>query len=267
MRIGELAALVGVTPRAVRHYHRIGLLAEPPRRGNGYREYGIRDAVLLARIRRLVELGLGLDEVREVLAGDEGRELVEVLAELDDDLARQERVIRERRARLADLLARAREGRLSAEGPVSPELAGLLAELGDLGEPGAAASPMAVKDRELLTLLDSVVPEAERVRLMELMRDASGHAPEIYALLDALADAGPGDPRVAEAAAALAACLPDEAGVTVPEGGLADVFFGDLAPAQAAAVRRALRLVSERAEAASPADGPELESERAEDGR
>ncbi|MER7521271.1 MerR family transcriptional regulator [Streptomyces sp. NPDC126499] len=246
MRIGEIAALVGVTPRAVRHYHRIGLLAEPARQGNGYRQYGIRDAVVLARIRRLVELGLGLDEVREVLAGDEGRELVEVLGELDADLARQERVIRERRARLAELLAQAREGRLAAEGPVSPELAGLLAELGDLGD--AAASPMAVKDRELLTLLDSVVPEAERVRLMELMRDASGHAPEIYALLDALADAGPDDPRIAKAAAALAACLPDEAGVTVPEGGLADVFFGDLAPAQSAAVRLALRLVSERAE-------------------
>ena len=59
MRIGEIAALIGVTPRAVRHYHHLGLLPEPVRRSNGYREYGIRDAVLLARIRRLTELGLG----------------------------------------------------------------------------------------------------------------------------------------------------------------------------------------------------------------
>ncbi|KKZ69728.1 MerR family transcriptional regulator [Streptomyces showdoensis] len=244
MRIGEIAALVGVTPRAVRHYHHLGLLPEPERRANGYREYGVRDAVVLARIRRLTELGLGLDEVRDVLADQAGRELVEILEELDGDLARQEGVIRERRARLAELLGQARAGRLAADGPVSAELAELLAELGDA--PGLAASPMAVKDRELLTLLDTVVPAEERARLMELMRKASGHAPAVYARLDALADAAPGDPRVAEAAAELAACLPDEAGLELPESGLADVFFGDLSPAQAAAVRQGLRLVWER---------------------
>ncbi|MFF0748494.1 MerR family transcriptional regulator [Streptomyces sp. NPDC004267] len=243
MRIGEIAALVGVTPRAVRHYHRIGLLPEPARRANGYREYGVRDAVLLARIRRLTELGLGLDEVGDVLADDEGRELVEVLEELDADLGRQEGVIRERRARLAELLGQAREGRLAADGPVSPELAGLLADL-----PGTiTASPTAAMDREILTLLDTVVPEEDRARLMDLMRDAAGHAPALYARLDALADARPDDPRVAEAGAALAAVLPDGTMVEAPgAGGLADVFFGELAPAQAAALRHALRLVAER---------------------
>ncbi|MFI8516709.1 MerR family transcriptional regulator [Streptomyces sp. NPDC085481] len=242
MRIGEIAALVGVTPRAVRHYHRLGLLPEPLRRANGYREYGIRDAVLLARIRRLAELGLGLDEVADVLADEAGRELVEVLEELDEDLGRQERLIRERRARLAELLTQAREGRLTAEGPVSKGLAGLFAELGD-----APASPMAVKDRELLALIDTVAPAEDRARLVELMRGAAGHAPEVYERLDALADAAPDDPRVTEAAELLAACLPDELGGRLPEGGLADVFFRDLAPAQAAALRHALRLVAERA--------------------
>lgn len=247
MRIGEIAALVGVTPRAVRHYHRMGLLPEPARRANGYREYGVRDAVLLARIRRLTELGLGLDEVGDVIADDEGRELVEVLEELDADLGRQERVIRERRERLAELLGLAREGRLGAEGPVSPQLAGLLADLARLGDGGVAGSPMAAKDREILTLLDTVVPEEERDRFMELMRGAAAHAPALYARLDALADAAPDDPRVAEAAAALARVLPDGLAVEVPDGGLAETFFGDLAPAQAAAVRQALRLVAERA--------------------
>ena len=59
MRIGELAAAVGVTTRAVRHYHPHGLLPEPERRANGYRDYTLRHAVVLARIRRLTELGLG----------------------------------------------------------------------------------------------------------------------------------------------------------------------------------------------------------------
>lgn len=247
MRIGELAALVGVTPRAVRHYHRLGLLPEPARLPNGYREYGIRDAVLLARVRRLAELGLGLDEVRDVLAEDVGREVVEVLEELDADLARQEDVVRERRARLAGLLAEARAGRLTVEGPVSPELAALLAGVGEL--PG---SPMAVKDREILALLDTVVPAEERTRLMGLMHEVSGSAAEVYGLLDALADAPADDPRVEEAARALAGVLPAGIGrfelPAAGSGGLADVFFADLAPAQAAAVRRALALVSERFE-------------------
>lgn len=245
MRIGEIAALVGVTPRAVRHYHHLGLLPEPARRANGYRKYGIRDAVLLARVRRLTELGLGLDEVRDVLADDAGRELVEVLEELDADLARQEAVVRERRARLAGLLDAARAGRLTTEGPVSPELAALLAGVGELPD-----SPMAVKDREILSLLDTVVPEAERARLMGLMHEVAGGAGHVYGLLDALVDAGTGDPRVEEAARALADVLPDGiGGFALPaegSGGLADVFFAELAPAQAAAVRRAIGLVAER---------------------
>ncbi|QGZ48685.1 MerR family DNA-binding transcriptional regulator [Streptomyces sp. QHH-9511] len=252
MRIGEIAALVGVTPRAVRHYHHLGLLPEPVRRANGYREYGIKDAILLARIRRLTELGLGLDEVRDVLADDAGRELLEVLEELDTDLGRQEALIRERRARLAELLGEARAGRLNAEGPVSAELAELLAGMGEV-----PASPMAAQDRELLVLLDTVAPAEERQRLIGAMREmtatpaARDRAHEMYARLDALADADPDDPRVAQAGEALAACLPDAVvagldGPGLPEGRLTDTFFGDFSPAQTAAVHHALRLVQER---------------------
>ncbi|MFJ5093587.1 MerR family transcriptional regulator [Streptomyces sp. NPDC088557] len=261
MRIGEIAALVGVTPRAVRHYHQSGLLPEPARRANGYRDYGVRDAVLLARVRRLTELGLGLDEVRAVLADDEGRGLVDVLQGLADDLARQETVIRRRRERLGVLLDEARAGRLPADGPLSPELAALLAHAGELPD-----SPMAAKDRQILVLLDAVVPEDERARLMALMAGAAEQAREVYPLLDALADADPDDPRVAEAARVLAACLPDELGVEIPErpehpgapgtsdpygspgSSFADALFDDLAPAQSAAVRLAVRLVAERRE-------------------
>ncbi|MEO3819403.1 MerR family transcriptional regulator [Plantactinospora sp. B24E8] len=107
MRIGELAALVGVSTRAVRHYHHLGLLPEPHRLGNGYRAYRLRDAVLLARIRRLAELGLALDEIRDILGDAQGRELREVLEELDADLARQQEALATRRQRLATLLAEA----------------------------------------------------------------------------------------------------------------------------------------------------------------
>jgi DNA-binding transcriptional MerR regulator len=259
MRIGEIAAMVGVTTRAVRHYHHLGLLPEPVRLPNGYREYTVRDAVLLARIRRLTELGLGLDEVRDVLAEDAGRDLVEVLAELDADLGRQEALIHERRARLAPLLEQAREGRLPPEGPVSPMLAELF---GDMARASAALPgpepAIAAKDRELLALLDTMAPPAEQERLMGAMRrmtEAPGAMERAYALyeeLDALADADPADPRVERTAQGLADVLPDEVVAQLgtdgpPQEGFLDAFLADFSPAQAAVVERALRLVMERA--------------------
>ncbi|MCX4911775.1 MerR family transcriptional regulator [Streptomyces sp. NBC_00878] len=250
MRIGEVAALVGVTPRAVRHYHQLGLLPEPLRRSNGYRTYGVREAVLLARIRRLTELGLGLDEVRDALADTEGHDLAEVLRELDADLARQEVVTRQRRTRLAPLLDQAQGGSLALTGPVSPELTGLLAALGDVG-----GSPMAVKDREHLAFLDAATPRGRRGALMAALQGMRQHAAEVYGLLDGLVGQEPDDPQVPRAASALEALLPDALATHVPgtstDGlavGLADALYEDLDPAQAAAVRRALELVKRRQE-------------------
>ncbi|RSO22328.1 MerR family transcriptional regulator [Streptomyces sp. WAC 06725] len=263
MRIGELAALAGVTTRTVRHYHHLGLLPEPARRANGYRQYGLRDAVTLARVRRLTELGLGLVEVRDVLADDAGRELREVLAELDADLARQEEEIRRRRERLGALLGQVEEGgQLPAEGPYSEQLTELFGEMrrvsGTLPGPEPA---MAAKEREMLEMLELAAGSENGERMVSLVREAV--APpgameriyEVYALLDELAEAGPDDPRVAQAARALAACIPvkmlgavrldrDELAVTAFE----DSYFADLAPAQEAAVRQAIRLVMEPGE-------------------
>ncbi|MFC9846264.1 MerR family transcriptional regulator [Streptomyces sp. NPDC060223] len=246
MRIGELATAVGVTTRTVRHYHHLGLLPEPERRPNRYREYGLRHAVVLARIRRLTELGLGLAEVRDVLADDAGRELAEVLEELDEDLARQEEAIRERRERLAALM---RDG-VSAEGPLSPELASLFREMA-----GGPESPMAAKDREMLALIETAASPEERQRLLAALRDAFEapgaveRAHEVYALLDALADADPADPRVEDAARAIADRLPDALlpGSKVDgDSSFLRAFYADFAPAQAEALRRTMRMVAER---------------------
>ncbi|MGW1542658.1 MerR family transcriptional regulator [Streptomyces sp. NPDC002309] len=245
MRIGELAAAVGVTTRTVRHYHHLGLLPEPERLANGYRDYTLRHAVVLARIRRLTELGLGLPEVRDVLAEDAGRDLSEVLEELDADLARQEAAVRESRARLRVLLDAAE---LPAEGPVSPELAELFAGLAP-----ASDSPMAAKDREIFALLETAAGPEERERLLAAVGgaltgpDAVARAHEAYALLDALVEAATDDPRVEEAARALAGLMPPELVAAKPvehEHGFLRALYADLAPAQAEAIRRALRLAS-----------------------
>ncbi|MGW0610088.1 MerR family transcriptional regulator [Streptomyces sp. NPDC002788] len=248
MRIGELAGVVGVTTRAVRHYHQLGLLPEPERRANGYREYGLRHAVVLARIRRLTELGLGLAEVRDVLADDAGKDLVEVLTELDEDLARQEEAIRERRGRLRALLEA--EGGLPAEGPVSPELAALFA-----GTAHLSGSPMAAKDREIIAFLETAMPAEAGELMVASVGEALGspgavaRAGEAYALLDALADAEPDDPRVGQAARALAGCIPPglfpEAGELDQDDGFLRAFYDDLAPAQAEAIRRTLHILAE----------------------
>ena len=48
----RLAELAGTTLNTVRHYHRRGLLDEPPRAGNGYKQYGVEHLVRLLQIRR-----------------------------------------------------------------------------------------------------------------------------------------------------------------------------------------------------------------------
>jgi len=106
LRIGEVAELAGVSARTVRHYHQIGLLPEPARTANGYRGYEPRDVVAVLRARQLAELGVRLDEIAGVLAQDRNRKLADILIELDTDLAEQERRIRLRRRRIAELVAR-----------------------------------------------------------------------------------------------------------------------------------------------------------------
>ncbi|MGV9519256.1 MerR family transcriptional regulator [Streptomyces sp. JUS-F4] len=243
MRIGEIAALVGVTSRAVRHYHHIGLLPEPARQANGYRAYTVRDAVLLARIRRLTEIGLSLDEVRDVLADDAGRELAEVLGELDADLARQEREIQERRQVLAVLL----EAPLSPDGPfLSPALAALLEKA------PATGSPAAAKDREHLALLDAAGGGAGAevfAALRPLAEDPGVLA--LYERLDELAGAGVDDPRIAPLAAELVAAVPDEVLAVIPDGepspsGFGRVLLDDYPPAQREVVRRVMVALAER---------------------
>jgi DNA-binding transcriptional MerR regulator len=70
LTIGQLASYAGVTIRAVRHYHQIGLLPEPERDASGYRTYDAAAIVRLIRIRTLVEAGVPLARVRELLDAD-----------------------------------------------------------------------------------------------------------------------------------------------------------------------------------------------------
>jgi DNA-binding transcriptional MerR regulator len=73
LAIGEAARLAGVTPKALRHYDRIGLLRPAAvDQATGYRRYEAEQVEQARLIRRLRALELPLDEVRRLLdlAGD-----------------------------------------------------------------------------------------------------------------------------------------------------------------------------------------------------
>lgn len=113
VRIGELGRRAGVSPRTLRHYEELGLLAAR-RRANGYRDYDERDVALVSEIRSLVDLGFALEETRPFVeclraghptgASCEDSRAVQrrKLAEVDDWLARLHAVRRELVAQLAD---------------------------------------------------------------------------------------------------------------------------------------------------------------------
>jgi DNA-binding transcriptional MerR regulator len=105
MRIGELAALAGVTPDTIRYYEREGLLPPAPRTASGYREYGPEALDDLRFIRKAQALGLRLADVREVLEiSSGGRPPCEhVRATVSTRLAEVERRLRELRALRATL--------------------------------------------------------------------------------------------------------------------------------------------------------------------
>lgn len=70
MRSSEVARIADVSVRTLRHYHAMGLLAEPPRHANGYRDYGAADLARVLHIKRLAALGFSLSRIKGMLDGD-----------------------------------------------------------------------------------------------------------------------------------------------------------------------------------------------------
>jgi DNA-binding transcriptional MerR regulator len=67
--IGDAASFVGTTPRAIRHYHSLGLLPEPERDGGGRRRYDYDDMIRLLWIRKMTDAGIALGDIRDAFAG------------------------------------------------------------------------------------------------------------------------------------------------------------------------------------------------------
>jgi DNA-binding transcriptional MerR regulator len=66
LRIGELCARTGATPRMVRHYERAGVLT-PKRTANRYRVYDEEDVRTVEDVRCLLAAGLTLTESAQII--------------------------------------------------------------------------------------------------------------------------------------------------------------------------------------------------------
>ena len=114
MKIGELGNRTGVSAKTIRYYEDIGLLPEPERAENGYREYQ-EDAVLrLQFIRDAQASGLTLTEIGSVLdlrSDGEGTcdHVVMLLERHLEDLDRHIESLRKTRNNLAALTTRAKD--------------------------------------------------------------------------------------------------------------------------------------------------------------
>ncbi|WP_331721473.1 MerR family transcriptional regulator [Streptomyces sp. NBC_00212] len=196
LTIGQAAGFVGVTIKTVRHYHRLGLVAEPERDISGYRRYGSADLLRLVQVRTLAGAGVPLAEIRDLL--DAGPE--RFTAALDDVHHRLTEQIEELIAR-RDMLHRLAHG----DRALLPDRAcSVLDRLADLGfSPDYVAG-----QREALVLARALVPEIFDTFLTRL--EHSLDDPESVELTKRGWDARswePDDPRIEELASTLAGKL------------------------------------------------------------
>ncbi len=196
LTIGQLAAYAGVTVRAVRHYHQIGLLPEPERDASGYRRYGASAVVSLIKIRTLANAGVPLSEIRQMLEAD-ARAFDEAVQRIDSQLREEIERLQTSRKQIAQLAA----GDSLA---LPSEVTYYLDRLRQIGVSGR----MMEGERDGWILIAARWPE--RVREFIPWKLAELDNPQLvrlYRLLSELldSDAREDDPRLAEVADIMAA--------------------------------------------------------------
>jgi DNA-binding transcriptional MerR regulator len=191
--IGQAAAFVGVTVKTVRHYHKIGLVAEPERDSSGFRRYGSAELLRLVQARTLAAAGVPLAEIGPLLEADPAG-FVTALADVERQLTERIEELVTRR----DTLHRLADGDRALLGDRAVTLLERMTRLGFPADEVATA-------REGWVLAKALVPDG--------FDDYLGHVehalddPRYVALIQRAAAAAawePDDPRVAELATAVA---------------------------------------------------------------
>ena len=210
LTIGQLAAYAGVTIRAVRHYHQVGLLPEPERDASGYRRYGASAVVSLIKIRTLANAGVPLSELGPMLEADTPA-FDEAVQRIDNRLREEIERLQASRKQIAQLAA----GDSLA---LPSEVTYYLNRLRQIGVSGR----MLEGERDGWILIAARWPE--RVREFIPWKLAELDNPQLvrlYRLLSELldSDARQDDPRLAEVADIMAAMAEqaDASGAVLPD--------------------------------------------------
>ncbi|MBF6341680.1 MerR family transcriptional regulator [Nocardia abscessus] len=191
--IGQAAAFVGVTVKTVRHYHKLGLVAEPVRDSSGFRRYGSGDLLRLVQVRTLAAAGVPLAEIGPLLDAD-ATQFAAALADVGRQLTE----------RIEDLIARRDTLDRLADGDralLGDRAVALLERMAGLGFPADEVATA----REGWVLAKALVPEGfdDYITHVEHALDDSRYV----ALIKRAAEAAawePDDPRIAELATAMA---------------------------------------------------------------
>jgi DNA-binding transcriptional MerR regulator len=185
MRSDRMARLAGVTVRTIRHYHQIGLLPEPPRSANGYRDYSAADLATLVRIHSFAELGIPLAEISRVLGDPTATD--DLLTQIDEQAE----------ADIARLTARRRDIAALRQNGAAPDLPASLARYVSLMTTAGSVSAEGMQyEREQLALLSrfvSVDGWESIARTLEDLRAAGEHLDDLSRRFLALPEDAPED--------------------------------------------------------------------------
>jgi DNA-binding transcriptional MerR regulator len=183
--IGQVAAYAGVTIKAVRHYHKRGLLEEPPRDSSGYRRYTAEHAIELIKIKTLAEAGVPLARIKELVATDP-EHFATAISEIDRSLKKRAEELIRTRKRIAHLSS---GDRLF----VSAAVADYLDHLREIG----VSERTLQMERAGWILMQSVSPKHAAIWIGDKLEALSD--PEFVALYldyDAAFNWSPDDPRL-----------------------------------------------------------------------
>jgi DNA-binding transcriptional MerR regulator len=213
LTIGQLAAYAGVTVRAVRHYHQIGLLPEPERDASGYRRYGATAVVSLIKIRTLASAGVPLSQIGQMLEAG-APAFAEAVQRIDSQLRDEIERLETSRKQIAQLAA-------GDNLALPPEVVAYLDRLREIG----ASERIVESERDGWILVAARWPD--RIHEWIPWKFAELDDPRLvrlYRLLSEVLESDAGDdPRLEEAADIMAGLLEQAyASGEINPGGLAD---------------------------------------------
>ncbi|RCK70790.1 MerR family transcriptional regulator [Desertihabitans brevis] len=199
--IGDAASFVGTTPRAIRHYHQIGLLPEPERSRGDRRRYGYAEMIRLLWIRKMADAGIALTDIRAAFAdtapagAHEDQEVARILERLEETLAAQQAELERQRSAVHRMRTRG-----SRMGLLSDVVASRLEGLPDGSLRQSDLDSLLVTER-IFGRLGAAV-QATRFLALATHPDLREESDRVDAAEEALDDTvAVDDPRVAQVAA------------------------------------------------------------------